>query len=111
MTYFAIARDRGGFVAAWPTAGRIAFARLDGDGMPVPPGEVETPGRSGMRTGLIALAGPDGSTLVAWKKGGRLGWQLYGDDGRHLGKAGSAEGPGSGVAGVIGKDGRFLLFR
>jgi hypothetical protein len=114
MTYFTVARDRdrGGFVAAWPTRGRISFARLDADGNPTSEAEaeIETPGRSGMRTGMLALTAPDGSTLVAWKKDGRTWWQLYGPDGRPSGPAGSAASPGNGVAGVVGRDGRFILF-
>ena len=68
MTYYAVSRRRGGFAAAWPTKGRIYFARLDSRGEPSAPAEIETPGRSGMRTGLLALTDPDGRTLVAWKK-------------------------------------------
>lgn len=111
MTYYAIAPRRGGFVAAWPTRGRIDFARLDGRGGSLPPAEIETPGRSGMRTGVLALPAPDGGTLVAWKKDDRLGWHLYDAEGRPSGEPGAAESPGSGAAGVLTKDGRFLLFR
>ncbi|MDG3002275.1 hypothetical protein [Paludisphaera mucosa] len=111
MTYYAITRGPKGFAAAWPTKGQIDFARLDGEGGTWKPGEIATPGRSGMRTGLIALPGPDGSTLVAWKLEGRLGWQLYDGEGRPSGKAGSAPSPGQGAAGVVAADGRFLLFR
>ena len=82
MTYYAVSRRRGGFAAAWPTRGRIYFARLDTRGEPSAPAEIETPGRSGMRTGLLALPAPDGSTLVAWKKDDVLGWQLYDAEGR-----------------------------
>src|SRR3954452_24107104 len=37
MTYYAIAPRRGGFVAAWPTRGRIDLARLDASGGSLPP--------------------------------------------------------------------------
>lgn len=111
MTYFTVTPDRGGFVAAWPTKGTIDFARLDGRGESSRLAEVETPGRSGIRTGLIALTSPDGSTLVAWKKDGRAGWQLYDAEGRPSGPPGSASGSGNGIAGVARQDGRFLLFR
>jgi hypothetical protein len=111
MTYYTVTPDRGGFVVAWPTRGDVYFARLDGRGHPLPPGETKTPGRSGMRTGVLALNAPDGTTLVAWKNGGRLGWQLYGEGGKPLGQPGSVESPGNGAAGVVGKDGRFTLFR
>ena len=94
MTYYTVSRDRGGFVAVWPTRGKIYFARLDGKGEPLPPAEIKTPGRSGMRTGMVALSAPDGSTLVAWKKDDRLGWQLYDAGGHPTGAPGSAESPG-----------------
>jgi hypothetical protein len=111
MTYYAISRGRGGFAAAWPTEGRIYFARLDSRGEPLPSPEIETPGRSGMRTGVLALPGRDGSTLVAWKKDDVLGWQLYDAEGRPSGAEGTAKGPGNGAAGVVTQDGRFVLFR
>lgn len=111
MTYYTVTRARDGFAAAWPTKGRIYFARLDGRGQASRGAEVETPGRSGMRTGILALSGPDGGTLVTWKLDGLMGWQLYDAEGKPSGRAGSAKSPGSGVAGVVGKDGRFILFR
>jgi hypothetical protein len=111
MTYFTVTPDRGGFVAAWPTRGDVYFARLDGQGHPVPPGEIKTPGTAGMRTGVLTLSAQDGTTLVAWKNGGRLGWQLYGEGGKPLGHPGSVESPGNGAAGVVSPNGRFTLFR
>ena len=98
-------------MAVWPTKGQIYFARLDGKGEPSPPAETKTPGRSGMRTGMIALSAPDGSTLVAWKYDGQTGWQLYDVEGEPSGSPGFAKSSGNGVAGVVGKDGRFILFR
>jgi hypothetical protein len=111
MTYYTITRDRGGFLAAWPTKGEIYFARLDGQGNPLQSAEIKTPGRSGMRTGILALSASDGDTLVAWKKDDQLGWQLYDANGRPSGAPGAAKSPGNGAAGVVGKDGRFILFR
>ncbi len=111
MTYYCVSATTQGFVAAWPTQGRIYFARLDNMGAVLPPGEIKTPGQSGMRTGLVALSDRDGNTLVAWKKDGTLGWQLYDKRGRPKGNAGSAPSPGSGAAGVVTNDGRFVLFR
>jgi hypothetical protein len=111
MSYYTVTRERGGFVAVWPTKGEIYFARLDGKGGPSPLSEIKTPGRSGMRTGMLALSAPDGSTLVAWKKDGETGWQVYDALGRPSGPTGSAKSSGNGVAAVVGKDGRFILFR
>jgi hypothetical protein len=111
MTYYSVARAPGGFVAVWPTRGQIYFARLDGQGAATTQAETETPGKSGMRTGMLALSAPDGSTLVAWKKDDQVGWQLYGAGGQPLGQPGTAPSSGNGVAGVLDKDGRFILFR
>ena len=111
MTYFSITPTAHGYVAAWPTKGQIYFARLGPDGNVLPPGEIETPGRNGMRTGIVALSASDGSTLITWKNTERLGWQLYDRAGRpSKDAAGSVESPGAGAAGVALKDGRFLLF-
>jgi len=111
MSYYAISRDQGGFVAVWPTRGEIYFARLDSKGNPGLCAEIKTPGRAGIRTGMLALNGPDGRTLVAWKKDGQMGWQVYDAGGRPSGSPGSSQSPGDGVAGIVDKDGRFVLFR
>jgi hypothetical protein len=111
MSYYSISRLQDGFAAVWPTKDEIYFARLDGQGKPLPPAEIKTPGRSGMRTGIIALNAPDGSTLVAWKKDGQLGWQLYDAMCRPSGPPGSAPCAGNGAAGIVDEDGNFVLFR
>ena len=49
--------------------------------MVLPPGEVKTPGRSGMHSGLVALSDHDGRILIAWKRNGELSWQLYNPEG------------------------------
>ena len=110
MTYYRVARDRDGFVAVWPTEGQVYFSRLDAGGVAKAPVEIKTPGATGTRTGIVALSLPDGNSLVAWKKDTRLGWQLYDPDGRPIGPPGSATSGGKGAAGVVTKDGRFLLF-
>jgi hypothetical protein len=111
MSYYTIARERDGFLAVWPTRGEIYFGRLDAKGQPSQPAEIKTPGRSGMRTGMLALSAPDGNTLVTWKNGDQVGWQLYGAGGEPLRQPGSAKSSGNGVAGVVTKDGRFIIFR
>ncbi len=110
MTYFTINSTATGYVAAWPTKGQVDFAQLDLDGAVQPPGEIKTPGTTGMRTGLLALSAADGTTLIAWKNQGVLGWQLYDDQGKALGKSGMASSPGNGAAGMVLRDGRFVLF-
>ena len=112
MTYYAVSRRS--TAASWRPGrpgGGSTSPGIDARGESLPPAEVETPGRSGMRTGLLALPAPDGSTLVAWKKDDRLGWQLYDAEGRPSGEPGAAKSPGNGAAGVVARDGRFLLFR
>jgi hypothetical protein len=110
MTYYTVAPTLMGYVAAWPTKGEIYFAQLDKDGKVLPPGEIKTPGRSGMRTGVQACTATDGTTLVAWKNNEQLGWQLYDAQGRPQGSAGSAASPGTGAAAVVLGNGRFILF-
>jgi hypothetical protein len=111
MTYYMLAAARDGYVAAWPTRGDIYFARLDAHGKVLPPGEIKTPGRSSMRSGVVALSAPDGRSLVAWKHDEELGWQVYDADGRPEGAPGSAKSPGKGAAGVVDRNGRFVLFQ
>jgi hypothetical protein len=111
MTYYAIAREQGGFVAVWPTMGQIYFARLDANGEPSRQAEIKTPGKSGMRSGVLALSAPDGTTLIAWKKDDQIGWQSYGRGGQPLGQPGFVPSSGNGVAGVVDRGGRFILFR
>ena len=110
MTYFAIRSAITGYVAAWPTKGQVYFVRLDNDGAVQPPGEISTPGTTGMRTGLEVLSAKDGATLVAWKNKDVLAWQLYDVKGQPQGKPGSESSPGTGAAGVALPNGKFLLF-
>jgi len=111
MTYYSVTRDRDGFVAVWPTKGQVYFARLDGKRAARSPVEIKTPGTTGTRTGILTLSAADGSTLVAWKKETQMGWQLYDHRGRPSGLPGSASSAGKGVAGVVTKDGQFVLFQ
>jgi hypothetical protein len=111
MTYYSVVPSGNGFLAAWPTEGRVYFARLDSRGNVISPGEIKTPGMAGMRSGLLALTEASGNTLVAWKKSGQLSWQIYDQTGQALSRLESAKSAGSGVAGVVGPNGRFVLFR
>jgi hypothetical protein len=111
MTYYSISTSKDGYVAAWPTKGEIYFARLDKAGNRLSPGEIKTPGRSGMRTGLTALAAQDGKSLVAWKNLDELGWQVYDERGRPESAPGSVKSAGKGTAGVVDRNGNFILFQ
>jgi hypothetical protein len=110
MTYFTIRPTTTGYVAAWPTKGDIYLARLDKEGAVLPPGEIKTPGRTGMRTGILVLSADDGATLVVWKYGERLNWQLYDAVGAPQGQPGAVASTGKGAAGVALPGGNFLLF-
>ena len=110
MTYFTIVPTAQGYVAAWPTKGQVYFARLDKDGVVLPPGEIKTPGTTGMRTGVLALSAADGATLIAWKHSDTLGWQLYDAKGQPQGSPDTAPSAGSGAAGVALPGGKFVLF-
>ena len=111
MTYYTVSRNGDGFTAVWPTRGDVYFARLDAKGQLLPPGEIKTPGKAGMRTGMVALDAPSGSTLVAWRQDDSVKWQLYDAKGQPSGSVGSARSAGTGVAGVLDKSGHFILFR
>jgi hypothetical protein len=111
MTYFTVTTTPNGYVAAWPTQGQVYFARMDAKGVVQPPGEIKTAGTTGMRTGILALTNSSGETLIAWKQGDELRWQLYDPQGLPLAEPGSLESAGNGVAGIVDRSDEFLLFR
>jgi hypothetical protein len=49
--------------------------------------------------------------LIAWKNQDELGWQLYDKDGRSESAPGSVKSVGKGTAGVVEKNGHFILFQ
>jgi hypothetical protein len=110
MTYYALTSTADGYVAAWPTKGDIYFARIDRYGTVLQPGEIKTPGHSGMRSGVVALPGAKGSTLIAWKREGELSWQMYNAQGVATSVSGSLPSAGKGAAGVTDRAGNFILF-
>ncbi|GAC1434196.1 MAG: hypothetical protein NVSMB6_31530 [Burkholderiaceae bacterium] len=111
MTYYSISATNDGYIAAWPTKGDIYFARLDRNGKVRSPGEVRTPGHSAMRSDILGLGAPDGTALIAWKRENELGWQLYDGQGHPAGSPGSIRSEGNGAAGVVDRNGQFILFR
>jgi len=111
MSYYSVTRGRDGYVAVWPTKEQIYFARLDINGVLQSPKEIKTPGKTGMRTGMLALSATDGVTLVAWKKADQMGWQLYDRQGKPVGSPGNAESRGPGIAGVVINEQKLVLFR
>jgi len=111
MSYYSVVPRKDGYTAVWPTDGAIYFAHLDAKGTLLPPTEIKTPGFMGMRSGMTALNSAEGNTLVTWKKGNQLGWQLYDASSRPSGRPGSAASAGNGAAGVVTKNGDFILFQ
>ena len=95
-------------VAGWETKGRIYFAQLSPDGRMLPPGEIKAAAFGKYPT---VLGAPDGTTLVAWKSGQDLQWQVYDQSGKPQGgqasvPADSPHRPG----GVVTSAGNFILF-
>lgn len=74
------------------------------------PAETKTPGQTGMRTGILALPGSQGATLVVWNHEDKLGWQLYDAQSRPVGPAGAGKAAGKGAAAVVGANGKFVVF-
>lgn len=110
MTYYSLVADGEGYLAAWPTRGELHFTRLNADGEPTARMETATGGKTGMRTGVLGLPGPDGSQLLVWKKEGELHWQAYDRGFRPVGSPGQVASPGAGAAGVRTERG-MVLFR
>jgi len=109
MTYYSIVARESGYLTAWPTQGRVYFARLDGAGRRQPPVEVATSGQTGMRTGLRALANSQGGMLVVWNHDNKLGWQRYGSDCRPEGREGHVATNGKGAAATTDSAGNFIV--
>lgn len=109
MTYYSVESCGDGYVAAWPTKGRVYFARLDASGRRQAPLEVSTSGQTGMRTGLRAVANSRGSMLIVWNHENKVGWQAYTADGRTDGVAGRASTSGKGAAAVANAKGDFIV--
>lgn len=111
MTYYGIIPQGDGYLAIWPTETTIYFNRLNSNGAPRVPKEIKTAGVTGMRTGMFILPGTDGQTLVGWKKDDQLGWQLFDQKARPIGRPESAKSSGKGAAGVVDQAGNFVLIR
>ena len=110
MTYYSVVPDGDGYVAAWPTQKAIYFAKLNKEGIMMGPAETKTPGQTGMRTGILALSGSQGASLVVWNHEDKLAWQLYDAQSRPVGPAGVGKAAGKGAAAVVGANGKFVVF-
>jgi hypothetical protein len=110
MTYFSIEPAGDGYIAAWPTRGKLYFTKLSADGKPTGAGDVMTDGQITMRSMPLALTNPSGMSLIAWRQQGQLHWQLYDAQNNPTGAPGSAAGASLQAAGVVDKAGGFVLF-
>jgi len=102
--------------AAWETAGRVYFARIDPvsgkASEPIAPSG--GPGRKHPSvainaTGELLLAWTEGT---GWQRGGNLAWQIFDREGKPIGKPGRVEGgiPVWGLPSAVAlPDGSFLL--
>lgn len=107
-----------GLYAAWEQEGQVKWAPVHAGGTLGP--EHAAPGTPPAnqprkypvvavnRAGNLLMAWTEG---MAWKKGGRLAWQLYAPDGTPIGPAGSADGvpAWSLVAAFAHPDGSFTV--
>jgi hypothetical protein len=111
MTGGFLGRSMGGLIAAWETKGQIYFASLGEDAEGASgrgPDEIHA-SKKGRYP--VSLSAPDGKALVAWKDGELLEWQLFDRENQPVGKKGSANSTSKHrPAGVVTKEGKFLLF-
>ncbi len=113
MTYYSVNPSKDGYTTAYPMKGEIYFTRLSADGKVLPPGEIKTAGKSGMRSGIITVSNSNGDTLVAWNSESKVNWKVYDAKGAPVAGAGSGSEPtrGKGLAAALAKDGTFLIFK
>jgi hypothetical protein len=108
MTGTFLSGTKQGRVVGLETKGQISYARLGPTRSLAPPSEIKA-GAKGKWP--VALAAPDGTVLVSWKNGSTLYWQLRDSKDKPIGDVESAPGRNPHRhAGVVTKDGNFLLF-
>jgi hypothetical protein len=98
----------GGLLAAWETKTQVYFARCDANGVMRSTSEI-TAGQRGGRW-PVALSGPGGVTLVTWKRGNAVEWQLFDADDKPQGEVKSSPGTNPHRhAAALAKDGAFVI--
>lgn len=108
MTGGFLSQSKTGLTAAWETRNQIYFTSLGNKSGERAPKELFASGKGRYP---VSLSTPDGTTLVAWKDGKKLEWQLFNRKSKMLGKGGSINGDtGHRPAGVVTQSGNFLLF-
>ncbi len=109
MTGNSLLRTKTGLVAAWETKTQIHFARCDVNGKKTSATEIAAGKRGGKYP--LALVSPDGTTLVTWKRGNNIEWQLFDANDQVMGEvqAKTSTNPHRHAA-VVRRDGSFLIF-
>ncbi len=108
MTGGFLSADRDGLVAGWETKGEIYFTRLDNRGRYVAAGEIHVSDRGRYP---VTLRSHNDDTLVAWKNGTELQWQLFDVEDKPKGPQGSKVTESSDrPSGVVTAEGKFVLF-
>jgi hypothetical protein len=109
MTYWDFHATANGYLAVWPTRGRLYFNRISADGDPVSVTEIKTDGQTTMRSQPLALTNSKDYVLIGWRQQGELRWQVYDAGNNPVGVRGSAPGASLAAAGVVDKFGQFIL--
>ncbi len=98
-----------GLVMAWETKGTVAYARVHPEGSQFSGSEIHEPATGAKWP--VALANGRGEVLLSWKRGHNLEWQAFDASDKPLGEVHSTPATSSlRHAGVVTKDGAFLLF-
>ena len=108
MTGAYLSGTKNGLLTAWQTKGEVFYSRIDPAGRRLSTTEIQTPARAGKWP--VALSASDGTTLVSWKSGSTLQWQLYNANDKAQGETKSfPSGNPHRHAGVVTAGGTFLL--
>jgi hypothetical protein len=110
MTYYTVFATPKGYLAAWPTQGKIFLAGLNTQGSRTPQGEIATVGKAGHRTDVRCMQNTLGENLIAWKFEDRLYWQLYSDKLAPIGFPDSVASSGKAAAITPTPTGPFIAF-
>ena len=116
MSTFAMAEGPGSVLAAWETAGRVYWSRIERGSArittPIAAPGAETnqkhPAIAGNDRGQTILVWTEG---MAWSRGGSVVWQVYDEDGTPMADRGRSDGvpAWSLVAAYVRRDGGFII--
>jgi len=109
MTYYSIHRTRSGLQVIWPTQRQVFLAALDESGRLKTPGEVQSIGLSGMRTGMTTVSNQRQQTLAVWNSDNRISWQVFDEKMQPTSETGSVETTGKGVAAFVDSNDGFVV--